>query len=92
MKKIAGRQRGRNKIYNSRMPIIIQHPNPASAHYYENKDVSIAIARVFKKKKPEFLYRVDSNIRIVSQSFEPYCRDNSGLILFKTICLREPKL
>lgn len=35
---LAGKQRGR--LFGSRMPIIIQHRNPASMNYYENKDVS----------------------------------------------------
>ncbi|XP_018576481.1 immunoglobulin domain-containing protein oig-4-like [Anoplophora glabripennis] len=30
--------RGRGRLYNSRMPVIIQHRNPASKNYYENKD------------------------------------------------------
>ncbi|XP_049822092.1 immunoglobulin domain-containing protein oig-4 [Aethina tumida] len=30
--------RGRGRLYNSRMPVIIQHRNPAAANYYENKD------------------------------------------------------
>lgn len=35
-----GRGSGR-KGYGSRMPILIQHRNPASASYYDHKDVSI---------------------------------------------------
>lgn len=31
-----GKQRGR--LFGSRMPVIIQHRNPASMNYYENKD------------------------------------------------------
>ncbi|XP_032668670.1 immunoglobulin domain-containing protein oig-4-like isoform X4 [Odontomachus brunneus] len=34
----AARGRGRGRVYGSRMPILIPHRNPASAHYYENKD------------------------------------------------------
>jgi hypothetical protein len=34
-----GRGSGR-KGYGSRMPILIHHRNPASASYYEHKDVS----------------------------------------------------
>ncbi|XP_017783810.1 PREDICTED: immunoglobulin domain-containing protein oig-1-like isoform X2 [Nicrophorus vespilloides] len=33
-----GKQRARGRIYNSRMPVIIQHRNPAAASYYDNKD------------------------------------------------------
>ena len=38
-----GRGRGgsRRGSFGSRMPIQIVHKNPASAHYYENKDVRI---------------------------------------------------
>ncbi|XP_066581066.1 palladin-like [Prorops nasuta] len=32
------RGRSRGRIFGSRMPILIPHRNPASAHYYENKD------------------------------------------------------
>lgn len=35
-----GRGHGRGRVYGSRMPILIPHRNPASANYYENKDVS----------------------------------------------------
>lgn len=31
---------GRRNTYGSRMPILIRHRNPASASYYEHKDVS----------------------------------------------------
>jgi hypothetical protein len=34
-----GRGGGR-KGYGSRMPVLIQHRNPASASYYDHKDVS----------------------------------------------------
>ncbi|XP_020286263.1 immunoglobulin domain-containing protein oig-4-like isoform X2 [Pseudomyrmex gracilis] len=32
------RSRVRGRVYNQHMPILIPHRNPASAHYYENKD------------------------------------------------------
>lgn len=35
-----GRGRSRGRVFGSRMPILIPHRNPASAHYYANKDVS----------------------------------------------------
>lgn len=38
-----GARGGRRGQYGSRMPILIQHRNPASASYYENKDVSFLI-------------------------------------------------
>ena len=34
-----GRGRSRGRVFGSRMPIQIHHKNPASATYYENKDV-----------------------------------------------------
>jgi len=44
---LAGRGGGRGRIggrkgqkYGSRVPVIIIHKNPASASYYEHKDVS----------------------------------------------------
>lgn len=37
-----GSSRGHGgRVYKSRMPILIPHRNPASANYYENKDVSV---------------------------------------------------
>lgn len=36
----SGSRRGGGRVYKSRMPILIPHRNPASANYYENKDVS----------------------------------------------------
>ena len=44
-----GRGKGRGggrKGYGSRMPVLIQHRNPASASYYNHKDVSIQIRGV----------------------------------------------
>lgn len=41
-----GRGRMRGRVFGSRMPILIPHRNPASAHYYEHKDVSES--RVFR--------------------------------------------
>lgn len=35
-----GRGRGRGRVFGSRMHILIPNRNPASTHYYENKDVS----------------------------------------------------
>lgn len=32
-------RRSGGRVYKSRMPILIPHRNPASANYYENKDV-----------------------------------------------------
>jgi hypothetical protein len=37
---VRGRGRGRGRLYGSRIPILIPNRNPASTHYYENKDVS----------------------------------------------------
>ena len=34
---------GRRNTYGSRMPILIRHRNPASASYYEHKDVCFTI-------------------------------------------------
>lgn len=34
-----GSRRSGGRVYKSRMPILIPHRNPASANYYENKDV-----------------------------------------------------
>lgn len=34
-----GGRGGRRGQYGSRMPILIQHRNPASANYYDHKDV-----------------------------------------------------
>lgn len=45
-----GRRGGGRRNYGSRMPIIIQHKNPASANYYENKDVSRAINKISIRK------------------------------------------
>jgi hypothetical protein len=36
-----GKGGGTRKGYGSRMPILILHRNPASASYYDHKDVSI---------------------------------------------------
>lgn len=38
-----GRGRGRGRLFGSRMHILIPNRNPASTHYYENKDVSVRI-------------------------------------------------
>lgn len=38
-----GGRRSGGRVYKSRMPILIPHRNPASANYYENKDVSLKI-------------------------------------------------
>lgn len=42
-----GARGGRRGQYGSRMPILIQHRNPASANYYDHKDVSFVYLGCF---------------------------------------------
>jgi hypothetical protein len=44
---------GSRKGYGSRMPVLIQHHNPASASYYDHKDVSTCTVRLSGLKVSE---------------------------------------
>ncbi|KAL3280587.1 hypothetical protein HHI36_003819 [Cryptolaemus montrouzieri] len=54
----AKQARGRGRLFNSRMTIIIRHRNPASAHYYEHKDG----ARIIKASHFELDYMLGRKI------------------------------
>lgn len=53
---VLGKQRGR--LFGSRMPVIIQHRNPASMNYYDNKDVSIYCSKKLQKETTGSVLRV----------------------------------
>ncbi|KAJ8949211.1 hypothetical protein NQ314_008282, partial [Rhamnusium bicolor] len=64
--KIGKQGRGRGRLYNSRMPVIIQHRNPASKNYYENKDGAKIVKASFPR--PEITWFKDG-IELIYHKF-----------------------